>query len=174
MEKYVPDIYKENIYDIDYKSLKEHGIKCLLFDLDNTIVPYNEKILKAETKELFYQLKQLGFKLIIFSNSPKLRVKAFADQLNVDVYGGARKPRKKGFIKLLKKYKYTENEVAIIGDQILTDVVGGNKVGITTILTTPFGKDPIWTKINRIRERKIMQKLRDKNLFKKGKYYEQM
>lgn len=174
MEKYVPDIYKESIYDIDYKNLKEHGIKCLLFDLDNTIVPYNEKILKAETKELFYQLKQLGFKPIIFSNSPRLRVKAFAEQLNVDVYGGARKPRTKGFNKILKKYKFTENEVAIIGDQICTDVVGGNKVGITTILTTPFGKDPIWTKINRIRERKIMQKLRDKNLFKKGKYYEQM
>jgi hypothetical protein len=174
MEKYVPDIYKESIYDINYKNLKEQGIKCLLFDLDNTIVPYNERILKAETKELFYQLKRLGFKLIIFSNSPKHRVKAFAKQLNVDVYGDARKPFKKGFIKILKMYKYTENEVAIIGDQILTDVVGGNKVGITTILTVPFGKDPIWTKINRIRERKIMQKLRDKKLFKKGKYYEQM
>lgn len=174
MEKYVPDIYQESIYDINYKNLKEHGIKCLLFDLDNTIVPYNEKILKAETKELFYQLKQQGFKLIIFSNSPKFRVKAFAEQLNVDVYGGVRKPSPKGFNKILDKYKFTENEVAIIGDQILTDIVGGNKVGIITILITPFGKDPIWTRINRVKERKIMQRLRDKNLFKKGKYYEQM
>lgn len=172
MEKYVPDVYKESIYDINYKKLKEHGIKCLLFDLDNTIVPFNEKILKAETKELFYQLKQLGFKLIIFSNSPKMRVKAFAKELNVDIYSGARKPSVKGFNKIMSTYKFNENEIAIIGDQILTDVVGGNRVGIITVLINPIGKDPIWTKINRIREKKIMQKLRDNNLFQKGKYYE--
>ena len=172
MEKYLPDVYRESIYDINYKKLKEQGIKCLLFDLDNTIVPYNERILRAETKELFYQLKQLGFKLLIFSNSPKIRVKAFGRELNVDIFSGARKPSIKGFNKILKKYKYTENQVAIIGDQILTDVVGGNKVGIMTILITPVGKDPIWTKLNRVRERKIMQRLRDNNLFKKGKYYD--
>ncbi len=172
MEKYLPDIYQETIYDINYKSLKEHGIKCLLFDLDNTIAPYNEKVLKAEVKELIYQLKQLGFKVIIYSNSPKMRVRQFGKQLNVDIYSGARKPSKKGFNRILAKYKYTENEVAIIGDQICTDVLGGNRVGITTILITPIGKDPFWTKINRIREKSIMQKLRDNNLFKKGKYYE--
>lgn len=172
MERYLPDVYQETIYDINYKNLKEHGIKCLLFDLDNTIVPFNQKILKAEVKELFYQLKQLGFKIIIYSNSPKLRVNQFGKQLNVDIYSGARKPSIKGFNRILKKYKFTENEVAIIGDQVCTDVLGGNRVGITTVLVTPIGKDPFWTKINRIREKNIMQKLRDNNLFTKGKYYE--
>ncbi len=172
MEKYVPDFYRQDIYDINYKKLKELGIKCLLFDLDNTIVPFNVRVLKAETKELFYQLKQLGFKPIIFSNSPKIRVKAFAKELNVDIYSGARKPSIKGFNKILQTYKFKENEVAIIGDQILTDVVGGNNVGITTILVEPLGKDPIWTKINRLREKRILEKLRDNNLFKKGKFYE--
>jgi HAD superfamily phosphatase (TIGR01668 family) len=106
MEKYLPDIYQETIYDINYKNLKEHGIKCLLFDLDNTIAPFNEKVLKAEVKELFYQLKQLGFKIIIYSNSPKIRVKQFGQQLNVDIYSGARKPSTKGFNKILAKYKH--------------------------------------------------------------------
>lgn len=174
MEKYIPDIYKKNIFEIDYKKLKERGIKCLLFDLDNTIMPYKEKKVSAEVQELIYNLKKMKFKIIIFSNSPKLRVKAFGDALNVDVVAYARKPHKKSFFKVLKKYKFAENEVAIIGDQMLTDIVGGNKIGITTILTTPVGKDPIWTKINRMRENNIMLKLRDNSLFTKGKYYDEV
>ncbi len=173
MEKYLPDMYKESIYKINYDKLKEIGIKCLLFDLDNTIVPFREKEPRIETKELFYKLKQKGFKIIIFSNSPKMRLNPFKEELNVDIYGSAKKPCSRSFYNVLKKYKFNENEVAIIGDQILTDIVGGNKVGITTILTTPLeSKDPFWTKPNRIREKRIMQKLRDKSLFKKGKYYE--
>lgn len=173
MEKYLPDIYKENIYEINYDKLKELGIKCLLFDLDNTIVPFREKEPRIETKELFYKLKQKGFKIIIFSNSPKIRLNKFKDELNVDIFSSARKPKVKNFNKIFNLYKFEENEVAIIGDQILTDIVGGNKAGITTILTTPLEtKDPFFTKPNRFRERRIMQKLRDNNLFKKGKYYE--
>ncbi len=173
MEKYLPDIYKKNIYEINYDKLKSLGIKCLLFDLDNTIVPFREKEPRIETKELFYKLKQKGFKIIIFSNSPKMRLSKFKEELNVDIFGSARKPRIKNFNKVLNMYKYDINEVAIIGDQILTDIVGGNNVGITTILTTPLEpKDPFFTKPNRFREKRIMRKLRDNNLFKKGKYYE--
>lgn len=173
MEKYLPDMYKENIYKINYDKLKEIGIKFLLFDLDNTIVPYHEKKPRVETIELFDILKKQGFKLLIFSNSPKKRLKIFKDVLDVDVYGNAKKPWPKSFNKALKMYKYDLNETAIIGDQILTDIVGGNRVGITTILTTPLeAQDPFWTKPNRFREKRIMKKLRDNNLFKKGKYYE--
>ena len=173
MEKYLPDIYKKNIYEINYDKLKSLGIKCLLFDLDNTIVPFREKEPRIETKELFYKLKQKGFKIIIFSNSPKMRLSKFKEELNVDIFGSARKPRIKNFNKVLNMYKYDINEVAIIGDQILTDIVGGNNVGITTILTTPLEpKDPFFTKPNRFREKRIMRKLRDNNLFKKVKYYE--
>ncbi len=175
MEKYVPDMYKKSIYEIDYSKLKEIGIKCLLFDLDNTIVPYNEKIPSEETVTLFKKLVSMEFKVIIFSNSPKLRVKPIGDILNVEVFGNAKKPFIKNYYKVLNMYKFTENEVAIIGDQMLTDIVGGNKVGITTILVEPIiNKDPIWTKPNRIRERRIMKKLRDNNLFSKGRYYEKM
>ena len=175
MEKYIPDIYKKNIYEINYEKLKEIGIKCLLFDLDNTIVPFSEKIPTEETKQLFKNLIDIGFKVIIFSNSPKLRVKPIGEILNVDVFGSAKKPCQKSFNKVLKLYKFEENEVAIIGDQMLTDIAGGNKAGITTILITPIEpKDPFWTKPNRIKERRIMHKLRDKNLFSKGRYYEKM
>ena len=69
--------------------------------------------------------------------------------------------------------KFAENEVAIIGDQMFTDIAGGNRAGITTILTTPLSnEDPFWTKPNRFREKRMMIKLRNHDLFKKGRYYE--
>ena len=74
---------------------------------------------------------------------------------------------------VLREYKHEENEVAIIGDQLLTDIVGGNKVGIVTILVNPIStKDGFFTKWNRHKEDKIIKKLRDRDLFTKGKYYE--
>lgn len=173
MERYLPDQYKKNIYEVNYDKLKKDGIKCILFDLDNTIVPFREKVPRSETKELFDKLKKMGFKIIIYSNSPSHRLKPFREKLEVDVFGCARKPLETNFYKLFKMHKLKENEVAIIGDQILTDIVGGNRVGITTILTTPLEpKDPFFTKPNRFRERRIMNKLREGNLFKKGRYYE--
>lgn len=173
MEKYVPDFYQKDIYSINYDKLLDRGIKCLLFDLDNTIVPFSEKIPRKETKELFDKLKKQGFKIIIFSNSPKIRLKSFSEELDVEVFGSARKPNPKNFIKVLQMNKFAENEVAIIGDQIFTDIAGGNRAGITTILTTPLSnEDPFWTKPNRFREKRMMIKLRNHDLFKKGRYYE--
>ena len=70
MEEYLPDIYQKSIYTIDYTKLLSRGIKCLLFDLDNTIVPPFSNELSKKAKELFIGLKQKGFKIILFTNSP--------------------------------------------------------------------------------------------------------
>lgn len=172
MEFYVPDIYKKSIYAVDYSKLKNNGIKCLLFDLDNTIVPYNEKVPPKKIIDLFKKLKDLGFKVIIFSNSGKRRLKNFKDTLEVDCCPRAFKPSTKKFFSVMKELSFNESEVAIIGDQIMTDVLGGNMTGITTILTNPISKkDFIFTKINRVRERRVIKKLSKLDLFYKGKYY---
>lgn len=172
MEFYVPDIYKKSIYAVDYSKLKNNGIKCLLFDLDNTIVPYNEKVPPKKIIDLFKKLKDLGFKVIIFSNSGKRRLKNFKDTLEVDCCSRAFKPSTKKFFSVMKELSFNESEVAIIGDQIMTDVLGGNLTGITTILTNPISKkDFIFTKINRARERRVIKRLSKLDLFYKGKYY---
>ena len=67
MEKFYPDVYQKSIYTINYEKLKENGIKCLLFDLDNTCVPYVDKLPSKKLKNLFEDLQDLGFKIIIFS-----------------------------------------------------------------------------------------------------------
>ena len=173
MEKYVPDMYQKSIYTIDYSKLLAIGIKCLLFDLDNTIIPSKSSEPPVKAKDLFVSLKQKGFRVIIFSNSPKIRVRKAQKYLEVECVSSAMKPFSKNFKKVMNNHKLTENEVAIIGDQIMTDVVGGNKVGITTILVNPItNSDFFWTMPNRIRERAIMKKLRNRDLFCKGRYYE--
>ncbi len=173
MEKYIPDIYQKNIFSIDYMKLKEKGIQCLLFDLDNTLVPYSAKKPDDKIIELFSQLKELGFCVILFSNSGKKRLRPFKEELEIDCCASAKKPLTQNFYRILKEYRFKEDEVAIIGDQMMTDVLGGNRVGITTILVNPISlKESIFTKPNRMLERHMMKKLRDHDLFFKGRYYE--
>ena len=173
MELFLPDIYQKSIYTIDYSKLLSRGIKCLLYDLDNTIVPGHNSEPPVKAKDLFTSLKQKGFKVIIFTNSPKIRLRGFQTFFGVDGVSNARKPFTGKLRKLLKDYNYSENEVAIIGDQMMTDVKAGNTVGITTILINPISeKDFFVTKFNRFRERKKMNELSEKNLFFKGRYYE--
>lgn len=173
MERYLPDIYQKSIYTIDYSKLLSRGIKCLLFDLDNTIVSGSSNVPSAKAKDLFTSLKQKGFKVVIFTNSPKMRLKNFQSAFGVDGVANARKPFPSKLRKLLKDYNYSENEVAIIGDQLMTDIKVGNTVGITTILVNPISeKDFLVTKFNRFFERRVMEELTDENLFFKGRYYD--
>ena len=173
MELYVPDIYQKSIYAIDYQKLLQRGIKCLLFDLDNTMVPISMKSPNKKLKDFVEELKKKGFKVIIFSNSNKKRLLPFKNELEVDCSASSKKPNSKKFLHVLKIYGYAVSEVAIIGDQLLTDVLGGNRVGITTVLVNPIStKDFFWTRFSRKKEAKIMQKLRDNDLFTKGRYYE--
>lgn len=173
MEQYIPDIYQENIHTIDFKKLWNRGIHCLLFDLDNTLVPYSMKIPPEELITFFAKLKEKGFRSFLFSNSPKCRVNRFKQVLQLDGVACANKPSPKKFLNLLQLNKLEPTEVAIIGDQMMTDIKGGNLAGITTILIEPISKvEPFWAKPNRLREKRIRKKLQDHDLFFQGRYYE--
>lgn len=173
MDKLIPDMYQKSIYHINYEKLKSDGIKCLLFDLDNTCVPTKEKNPNKKLIEQFDKLKDLGFKVIIFSNAGKKRLEPFKKTLDVDCSYSSRKPLSGKFNKIMKKFGYDLSETAIIGDQLFTDILGGNKVGIKTILINPMSSyDLPITKISRMLERKVMNKMSKKGILTKGKYYE--
>ena len=172
MDKFIPDIYQKNIYDINYENLKKKGIKCLLFDLDNTIVPVKSDVPNKKIKEFFAYLEN-DFKVIIISNSNKKRLIHFKEGLNIDVACQARKPLKKKYIKIMKLYKFKEHEIAAIGDQLLTDILGANRMGITSILINPIGDyEKFGTKINRFIEGFIKSYLKKKKILVKGEYYD--
>ena len=147
-------------------------MKRLIFDLDNTLVTVTEKYPRVETKELFNKLKEQGFKVVIASNSISARVKPFHEQLKVDYISSVRKPHIEKINEYIKASNYGLDEIAMIGDSMMDDVVCGNTIGITTILLDQIGKRefPI-ARIKRIKEHKVQKKLRDKDLFVKGRYY---
>lgn len=145
---------------------------CLLFDLDNTCVGYHDKKPTLELAKLFKKLQKKGFRVIIFSNAPKKRLIPFKD-LQVICHHSSKKPFRHNFIKIINQYHYQPSEVCIIGDQLFTDIYGGNRVGITTCLVNPLTQeDFILTKLLRKMETKLFKKMSRTGAFKRGEYYE--
>ena len=172
MNKYLPDIYRKNIFDINYEKKKKKGIKCLIFDLDNTLALIDSVKVYVKVKNLIVKLKK-DFLVIIVSNSPKRRVSTFGKDLGVDYYPFALKPTIRTLKKIKSKYNLESKSIAIIGDQFITDMGYGYKGKITKIFVDPLAiKDLKITNVNRYLEDKIMKKYSKNNLFKKGNYYE--
>ena len=172
MGLFIPTIYKKNVFEIPYLKLKEEGIHCLVFDLDNTLGLVSNKYCPEETKKLIEDLKK-DFLVVISSNNNKKRIQLYLDELKVDGFAWSLKPTTKGLSLIKKKYNLKKEEMCMIGDQMVTDIVSGNKAGITTILLNPISKkDRLCEKFDRMKEKKIMKKLRNNNLFVKGRYYE--
>ena len=147
------------------------GIKYLFFDLDNTLIPYTEKMPTEDNKKLFKKLEKDGFKCFIFSNSPEGRLKPFKDILGIEIYTSSMKPLSKNYKKVLLKYK--KEECAFIGDQLMTDVLGAKRNGFYAIfLDKIFDKEPPYTRFWRFFERIILKKLNKKGKLIKGKYYD--
>lgn len=172
MNKYIPKMYKKTIQDVDYKKLKEIGIKCIIFDLDNTILKVYKSIPKKETFDLIKVLKK-DFKIFIVSNNKSgKRIKTAAEHLGVEYVRFAMKPLSRGFRKIRKMYNFSKDEMCIVGDQLMTDVLGGSRYHIYTVLVDPLSnKELKVTGINRFFENRKLKKLAKKNLFKRGEYY---
>ena len=154
-----PDGYFKKISQISLEYLRKNSIKGLILDLDNTIIDYYEKITE-ETINWVSKLKQNGIKLYILSNSNKQRkVKDVSKKLGIPYSYFAMKPFKFGFKKAKKYLKLNNMEIAVIGDQIFTDIVGANRMKMFSILVDPIKeKDIFVTLIKRPIENYIKQK----------------
>ena len=166
-----PSIYKKNIFEINYKQLKDEGIQCLIYDLDNTLGLISHKNCPDETKELIKKL-QKDFIVVISSNNTKKRLKPYLKELGIDGVSWSMKPSIRGLMIIKSKYKLKKKEMCIIGDQIVTDVLAGKRFHIKTILVDPLGeKDLKITGLNRKIEAKIVKRYEKRGLFERGKYY---
>ena len=163
-----PDMYKKDVYSINYKKLKKLGIKVLLFDFDNTLIEMGNYDISKKTIQLFNELRS-DFIIYVVSNSIHVsKLKKVTDKLEVPYIKDSRKPFKKGFKKL--KLKSIQNsEIAMIGDQIMTDVLGGKRMNYFTVLVDPINyNEMLFTKINRLLEKREFKK----NNMKRGGYYD--
>lgn len=159
-----PTYRAKSIFDIPVSFYAEHGIKVVLSDLDNTLDDYRVQTPSPRTHELIKTLKEAGIAFYIASNNTSKRVSLYGKDLGIQVFSGLMKPFSGPLKKLIEKEGFKKEEVVLIGDQVLTDVKAGNKAGIMTILTEPISTgDIIWTRFNRIFEKKKRKKILSEN-----------
>ncbi|MBQ2967585.1 MAG: YqeG family HAD IIIA-type phosphatase [Clostridia bacterium] len=152
MRKFKPTLYYKTIEDIDVSVLQEKGIKALILDIDNTLVPPHTPVCDARAKA-FVDKMQTKFKICIVSNNIYARAKKFADSFPVDFICDGNKPAKKPFLLALEKLQVKPEEVAVIGDQIFTDVWGANRMHMCAVLVDPVcDKEGKFVKFKRILE----------------------
>lgn len=167
LNRFIPNEYVKSIFEIHPQVLKSQGIKGIITDLDNTLVPWNIKEPTDEIRNWIDEMEDNGIQVTVISNNNQMRVKTFSEPIEVPYVANARKPLGRSFKQATKEMNLKREEVVVIGDQLLTDILGGNRAGYYTILVVPIVKsDAAITKFNRKIERKILHRLRRKGKLK--------
>ncbi|QNU65404.1 YqeG family HAD IIIA-type phosphatase [Ruminiclostridium herbifermentans] len=158
IEKYYPDLYYDSIRHIDLENLKNRGIQGLILDIDNTLVPMHAKDADENAISWIAELKNKGFKVCILSNASEKRVIRFNKDISVTAIHRAYKPSGKAFLNAAKVMGLEPEKVAVIGDQVFTDIIGGNKVNMLTVLVKPIDeKEILFVRFKRIFEKLIIK-----------------
>ena len=138
---FYPKAHFNCIYEITPVFLKSNGIEGVLLDIDNTLVPYSVKVPDEQVLQWLDALKQANLKILILSNAKAERSILFAEKAGLPLVEKAAKPLKKGFRQATKDLGLPMDKMCIIGDQIFTDIWGGNRSGVYSILVTPINKE---------------------------------
>lgn len=163
LNKFLPNEHVKSIFDIQPETLKTRGIKGIITDLDNTLVPWDVRNATPEVGQWFKLMEEHNIKITILSNNNLDRVKAFSDPLGTPYVYSARKPLGRAFKKVAKEMDLKKDEMVVVGDQLLTDVLGGNSAGFYTILVVPIVEsDAKITQFNRRIERMLLRYFRSK------------
>ena len=134
----------KKVSDITIEYLNKNNIKALILDVDNTLIDFY-KNLSEQTIEWVKKLKAQNFKLYILSNSNKKeKIEKVANALELPYQSFAKKPLKSGFLKAQKELKENPENIGVIGDQLFTDILGGNRCKMFTILVEPINQKDIW------------------------------
>lgn len=140
MKNLYPNLYLKKIEDITIETLIKNKIKLLILDVDNTLIDYNRN-LSEDIINWAKKMKGQGIKLHILSNTNnKQKVKEVAEKLEIQYKYFAIKPLKKGFKNIQKETSIKPENIAVVGDQIFTDILGGNRSKMFTILVEPINK----------------------------------
>ena len=157
--KIYPRLYCKNVLEVTPEILKENNIKALILDVDNTLLDFDLKIIEG-LEDWGKMMKENEIKCIILSNSNKeTKVKMVADLLGIEYIKFAMKPLKRGFKMAQKRLEIPNENIAAIGDQIFTDVIGANRSKMFSILVKPLAEKDLWmTRVKRPIENLVIKK----------------
>lgn len=156
-----PDLYVNSLADVPLMALKKSGKKGFILDLDNTVTEWNSNEITAEVSQWFARIKAEGFKACIISNNGAKRVEKVAASLGIPFIFRAVKPRRAAFRRAVSLLEIQPDEAVVIGDQIFTDIVGGNRAALYTILVEPIApREFFGTKISRALEYFVLKRIK--------------
>lgn len=165
LEMLRPRVQASSVLGLDGEELKKAGIRGIIFDLDNTLVEWKQDKLNPAVIELVGRLKEHGFAMCILSNALESRVGVVARILGIPYVSRAVKPRKFAFKKALQILGTTPPETAVVGDQLFTDILGGNRMKLYTIWTIPLSSTEfVYTRVVRRLERLVVKRFRKKGV----------
>lgn len=158
IENFFPNQYLKSIYQLNIEQLKEQGIKGIIFDIDNTLVPYDQVEPNERIIDFFETIRKQGIKITLVSNNTEKRVIKFNEKLKVFAVPSSKKPSRRGLQKAMQLMQCTPEQTIIVGDQIFTDIYAGNRAGVHTVLVIPVSEKDEWkTKIKRGIEKKVIR-----------------
>lgn len=164
---FLPNQFYHNVFQITPAYMKQNGLKGIITDLDNTLIRWDRPDATPELRDWFKGFTDAGIKVTICSNNNENRVKIFADQVGLPFIFKARKPLPLGFNRARKLMGLESHETIVVGDQVMTDMLGGNLGGFHTILVKPIVKTDEWkTYLNRRMESIILAYFKRKNMLK--------
>lgn len=163
LKKLIPSEQVNSIYELDLDMLWKQGYRGIITDLDNTLVGAKAPLATPELIDWLKVVGQIGFQVVIVSNNQRTRVTKFAEPLSLPFIYRAKKPTHAAFRKALSIMSLEAEQTLVIGDQMLTDVLGGNRLGLYTVLVRPISPmdEGFFTKVNRTLEKaalKIMKR----------------
>jgi len=154
LKKLMPSQFVESIHHIDIDQLKRNKVRAVITDLDNTLVEWDRPLATPEVENWLKRLHEADIQVTVVSNNNKERVDRFCSPLDIGFICSARKPTNRAFLQAVRQMNVTIAETVVIGDQLFTDVLGGNRLGFHTILVVPVAQtDGFWTRFNRQLER---------------------
>ena len=159
MSIFYPKKFVESIYELNPGFFKEKGFKGVVLDIDDTLVEHGELLVPGHLFDYVKELKALGLKMAAVSNNKQRRVKPFCLSLGIPFYCFSVKPMKRGYKRAIREMGLAPSEVCTIGDQLFTDVLGGNRMGLYTILVKPLSnRKGITLSVKRYFEKKVLKK----------------
>lgn len=162
-----PNLAVDSLFEIDLDALASQGVRGVIFDLDNTIIPWDSREMDAAIVAWLEDVLARGFKVAIVSNNWRGRVREIAARFGLPFVSRAYKPAKTGFRRALAELGLEPGEAVVVGDQLFTDVLGGNRMGLITIWVKPLtAREFIGTRIHRRFERLAVRMLRARGLMK--------
>ena len=139
-----PDMTVQRVQDIELRQLAAKGIRGLLLDLDNTLTVWHGMTVEPQVQAWLEQARQSGFRLCILSNSHAARVQPMGQLLQIPAVHMSAKPRTGAFRRGCQELDLPPSQVAMVGDQLLTDICGANRAGLFTIMTELIDGREMW------------------------------